>query len=236
MGRFTTTTLLTIQAVMLLAACDMTNPPENLGLMGIKSDVDTSSADGLSVVNITATVDPVALPRGSVVAFTTSAGTLTPATASIPVDSLGRAVVQLKAPVDPASARLTATMNGVTLHTSVVFKRAFPDSIFLSTDHLALEPKTTNNTAKLTVTTWRATGLVSPGQLITLAAYAQGDASTPRGALSPTTVVNAAQPSTVIFFADSIIPAGVVEIRAQMMGSNQSIVTGTANIIIIVRK
>ncbi len=240
MSRFLTI-LIAAPVAMLLAGCHIPpDAPENRGLLGLKHDVATSPADGFAIVNVTATVDPVALPLGSAVVFTTSAGTFGPSATSpsgtsliVPVDPFSVAIAQLRAPTDSALARLTATMNGVTRYDSVPFTRAFPDRILLATDHAMLQVGPTsppNNSAKLTAATWRALGSPSPGQLIMFKAYVPGDTTRSRGTLSPALAIsNNVTAPTVMFFADSAA-VGVVRVRAQMIGANQRLIADSIDI------
>lgn len=241
MSRFLTM-LIIAEVSILFAGCHVTDAIENHGLQALHHKPDTPPADGFTVVNVTATVDPIALPLGAGVVFTTSAGTFLPSSTTsgtsvtVPIDSFGVAVAHLKAPTDAVLAYLTATMNGVTAYDNVQFEPAYPDSIFLATDHTVLAcqhspPSTTTspNSAKLTVTAWRALGSPTPGRLITLKSYPKGNPGTSRGMLSPAVVAisNAAAP-TVTFFAEG--PAGMVTVEAQITGANKLSITGSVDI------
>ena len=137
--------------------------------------------------------------------------------------------------MDSALARLTATMNAVTRYDSVQFTRAFPDRVVLATDHVVLQPGAASaptNSAKLTAVTWRAVGSPTPGQLITFKAYVPGDTLRSRGTLSPVVAVSSATAPTVTFFADTAA-AGVVRVRAQMVGANQRSIADSVDIQIL---
>lgn len=184
-----------------------------------RSPVD---ADGSSIVNITATADTSVFPPGTMVAFATSAGTLsgTSNTVSVPLDASGTARAQLRAPTDSIHARLTAAAGTEIVFDSVVFVRALPDSIVLSTDRITVNTLgNPANAAKITATLVRVTGTPSPGQFVTFTALTEGSGTEKRGTLVPPVAQATGGVATTVFFSDTIASAGYVRVRAQATGT-----------------
>lgn len=171
-------------------------------------------ADGASITQVSADIAP-SLPAGQrSVKFTTSIGVFTNNTAEITVtaSSTNRAVADLRASSVPGTARITASVAGVTAETSLTFVPALPEALTLNVSALAMKP-----TEEITVTSTltRTVGAVTAGRLIT---YTATDAAgSVVGLFRNVTVSGATGTATAVFFANGAAP-GLVTIRATTPG------------------
>jgi len=136
-------------------------------------------ADGKSTATITATAKTVTgnpVPNGTVIGFTTSAGTVFPATTTT---TNGVATATLRSDLAPGRARVTATMGPLDARTFVAFVNSGGEvaSIFLTRDPAEIAG---DGTATSTITAIVRDASNSPVQDGTLVVF-----STTRGLVSP---------------------------------------------------
>lgn len=207
--------------------------PANGGLRGVTPDSTTATADGTSVMSITALVDTTALLAGSTVTISASAGTLLPSgnSVTVAVDSTGVARAQLRAPTDSAVARIVATFGTSVRTDSIIYRRALPDEIHVATTAGILSILG-RNTAPITVALVRRFGLVSPNTPVSFTSYALGKPATPVGIVSPTVAYSGSSGATATFLPDTAY-TGAVVVRAQTSGRNGAL---TDSVIIYVTK
>lgn len=132
---------------------------------------DRAPADGATVSTFTVGVSP-SLPAGSrQVTFQTTAGMFAPSGTSVqvPADGGGRASADLVSPRQITSARVTATVNGVTREASIRFERALPDAITAAVD-MPIATAATSTKIHVTATLLRNVGTVTDGTVVTFRA------------------------------------------------------------------
>jgi len=209
----------------------------------LSRDSASLSADGTSIVTITATTNASLHPRGSLIAFAASDGAFLPSgnLVTAVTDDSGQARVQLRASTDVVISRITSTIGNLIAFDGIQFTRSLPDTLSLGVDRLALTVSGSGitNTAKLTATLARKFGLLSTGQIVRFSAFRQGTSdSFPGISLSPTFAVasgsgsGAASPMTasVNLFADSTTPSGFLVVIAHVNGTGGRTLADTATI------
>ena len=185
----------------------------------------SAPADGATRVPVTATVASE-LPAPRSVSFTVTGATFSggSTTEAIAVDGSNRAVIDLVAPAAPVSARVRATISGVSADTVVSFVAAVPQSIFVSPAAAVVGPNTDN---RISVSLLRDIGVASGGQVVTYAAK-DADGNPTGGVFSgvtlSTTVTNGPTVSSATYNHQGR-PAGLVTIEVTAGG-----VTGRAQI------
>jgi hypothetical protein len=177
-------------------------------------------ADGVTALLVTATV-AAALPVGRrSVLFRTTLGQLNPATIDADGSNVARSSL---VSTTTGTARITATVDGVTAETTAQFTAALPDRIFVAPD--AVELKSGGNTP-IRVTLNRATGSVSPRLEVSYSATTITGASL--GSFSRVTLAENSV-STATFNVGTTTYLGPVTIRASVQGG----AAGTATLQIV---
>jgi hypothetical protein len=188
---------------------------------------DRAPADGASISTFTVGISP-SLPAGSrKVTFQTTAGTFAPANATsiqVDADAGGRASADLVSPRQITSARVTATVNGVTREASIRFERALPNVITAAVD-TPVATAAANTKIRVTATLLRNVGVVSDGTVVTFrAARADG---TPVGLF--TNVTTTTNGVAAADFLPNTTEAGTVTIT---VGAQDTGVTGTVTVVL----
>jgi len=104
-------------------------------VLSVTLSATTLPADGISRATITAQLDPRTDADKRNVTFTTTAGTLIAAgkeglSITVPADTNGTAVVELRSSTTPATARLDVTVASVSRTASVVFQQLARQDVF----------------------------------------------------------------------------------------------------------
>jgi hypothetical protein len=183
-------------------------------------------ADGASLSTFTVAISP-SLPSGSrTVTFQATAGGFNPGNVSmvqVSTDAGGHAAADLVSPKTITTARVTATVDGVTREAPIGFVRALPMSITATTD-TPVAPAAATTKIHITVTTLRAPGTVTDGTVVTFAATASGS---PVGIFTNiTTTTNGV--ATADFLPQTTKP-GTVTIT---IGAQDTAVTGTLQVVL----
>lgn len=134
-------------------------------------------ADGATATTFTVAISS-SLPAGSrQITFQTTAGTFAPGntpTVQVAADAGGRASADLISPKTITTARVSATVNGVTREVSTQFVRALPTVITAAVD-TPIAPAATSTKIHVTATLLRNQGTVTDGTVVTFqAATADG--------------------------------------------------------------
>jgi hypothetical protein len=201
-------------------------PPDPNAIVRISAAASSAPADGATRVPITATI-AAELPAPRTVSFTVTGATFNGAgevDRSVPVDGSNRAVVDLVAPTAPVSARVRASINGVSADTVVSFVTALPHRIFVSPAAAVVGPNADN---RISVSLLRDIGVASGGQIVGYAAKDAGGNPTDgvfSGVALSSTVSGSATVSSATYNHQGG-PAGLVTIEVTVGG-----VTGRAQI------
>lgn len=188
---------------------------------------DRAPADGASISTFTVGISP-SLPAGSRKAtFQTTAGAFAPASATsvqVDADAGGRASADLVSPRQITSARVTATVNGVTREASIRFERALPNVITAAVD-MPIAPAAASTKIHVTANLLRNMGTVSDGTVVTFrAAKADG---TPVGLF--TNVTTTTNGTAAADFLPNTTEAGTLTIT---VGAQDTSVTGTVTVVL----
>lgn len=188
---------------------------------------ERAPADGATLSTFTAAISP-SLPAGSrTVTFQTTAGTFAPASmpsVQVSAGAGGNASADLVSPRQITTARVTATVNGVSRETSIRFERALPNVITANVD-MPVATASATTRIKVTATLLRNVGMVTDGTLVTFrAARADG---TPAGLF--TNVTTTTNGVATADFLPGAGPAGPVTIT---VGAQDTGVTGTAQVVL----
>lgn len=188
---------------------------------------DRAPADGASISTFTVGISP-SLPAASrKVTFQTTAGTFAPANAAsvqVDADAGGRASADLVSPRQITSARVTATVNGVTREASIRFERALPNVITANVD-MPIAPAATSTKIHVTANLLRNIGTVTDGTVVTFRATRENGA--PVGIFTNvTTTVNGAASAD---FLPNTTEAGTVTIT---VGAQDTSVTGATKVVL----
>jgi hypothetical protein len=129
-------------------------------------------ADGATLTTFTVAISS-SLPAGSrQVTFQTTAGTFAPGggpTVQVAADAGGRASADLVSPKTITTARVSATVNGVTREVSTQFVRALPTLITAAVDQ-PIAPAAASTKIHVTATLLRDQGTVTDGTVVTFQA------------------------------------------------------------------
>lgn len=200
-------------------------PPDPDGVVRFVAAPARAPADGATLTTFTVEVSPE-LPAGDrTVSFSTTAGTFAPqgaTTAAAPVEADARASVDLQSPVTLTSARVTATVEGVTRSTTVHFERAPPDAISVAADPLSV-PAAADSEVTVTATLHRDLGSVTDGTIVTFRAV--DDAGDPVGTFANVTLSSGGT-ATAVFQPRTTTPGFVTVI----VGAEGTSVTGSVRI------
>jgi len=179
----------------------------------------SAPADGATAIIVSATV-AAGLPAGRrTVAFRTTLGTVVPALVEADGSNVARASL---VSFVTGSARITATVDGVTADTTAQFTPALPDRIVVAPD--AVQLRSGGNTT-IRVTLLRSSGSVSPRLEVSYSATTSTGSSL--GSFSRVTLAEGST-STAQFNVDTTSYVGPVTIRAAVNGTS-----GTASINIV---
>lgn len=126
----------------------------------------SAPADGATRTAFTVEV-PTDFPTASTVTFSTTAGTLVPASGVVPVEVDHRATVDLRSPAEISTARITATSGDFSISTSIDFRRALADFVTVEASDLEV---TRGSEVTITATLLRDLGDVTPGTVVTFRA------------------------------------------------------------------
>jgi adhesin/invasin len=143
--------------------------PDPNSIVRISAASSSAPADGATRVPITATI-AAELPGPRTVTFSVSGATfngVSEVERQVAVDGSNRAVIDVVAPSAPVSARVRATINGVSADTVVSFVPALPQNIFVSPVAAAVG---VNADDKINVSLLRDIGVASGGLIVTYAA------------------------------------------------------------------
>ncbi len=132
----------------------------------------TVAADGATLTTFTVEVAG-SLPQAQrTVRFAASNGTFSPggvSTIDVPVDAGNRASADFKSPATIGTARITATVAGVTREVAVSFERALPTAIVATANPPVLTAAADAQTT-ITATLLRDVGQVTDGAVVTFSA------------------------------------------------------------------
>lgn len=145
-------------------------------IITVQPDDDTAPADGFTRTRIVARVSPLIPEVGNnrVVTFTTTDGTFVTNTvagtnnqvATVRADAGNLAIVDIRSPMVPATAGITATVSNVTARTSITFTRALPDTVFVQADAASVA-KAGANSVRLTAFVLREGGQAATNSTVT---------------------------------------------------------------------
>ncbi|MDB4915068.1 MAG: hypothetical protein JWM95_2712 [Gemmatimonadetes bacterium] len=220
-----------ILAALAALACYEPTTPAHQPLAIIATD--TGTADGASLTAIAVIVDSLTPSDKRSVALTTTAGTFTSgglATATLAPDDNGTARALLRAPSDSTTAILSATVNGSSVSTLIVFRRAQPQSLTLEPAQYEVKSSSATDVA-VTATLFRAVGTPSAPMTVTFSVVDTAAVPSPRGVFLPADVQSnsAGVAKTRFTLADSSY-RGPLVLRATVLPSG---VTSTATIQIV---
>lgn len=191
---------------------------------------DRAPADGATISTFTVEISPSLPPGSRQVTFQTTAGTFAPGnTASVQVsaDAGGRASADLVSPRQITTARVTATVNGVTREAAIRFERALPNVITANVD-MPIAPAATSTKIHVTATLLRNVGTVSDGTVVTFrATRADGTpvglftnvTTTTNGVASADFLPNTTTPGTVTITVGAQDTGGTGTVQIVLTGS-----------------
>jgi hypothetical protein len=195
-------------------------PSDPSQIITISTDPSSAPADGATPILVSATV-AANLPAGRrTVLFRSTLGQFLPS-AVVEADGSNVARASLVSTAT-GTARITATVDGVTAETTAQFGTAGPDRVVVAPDVVQLK---SGGSTTIRVTLIRSNGGVSPRQDVTYSATTSGGAAL--GSFSRVTPAENGV-STATFNVDTTAYLGPVTIAASASG-----VTGTARIDII---
>lgn len=125
-------------------------------------------ADGATLSRFSVAVSASVPSAQRTATFTSSAGTFVPS-GTVPVSASNLATADLRSPTVIGTARVQATVAGVTRETLIDFERALPDALTVAVQSATVKASPINEVT-VTVLLLRDVGTVSPGTLVTLTA------------------------------------------------------------------
>lgn len=128
----------------------------------------SAPADGATLSRFSVSVSPAVPSAQRTATFTASAGTFAPS-GTVPVSASNVATADLRSPNVIGTARVQATVAGVTRETLIDFERARPDALTVAVQSATVKASPVNEVT-VTVLLLRDVGTVSPGTLVTLTA------------------------------------------------------------------
>src|SRR5688572_18318316 len=168
---------LLLAALALTSACeDITDPPKAPdpvkfpGLTSVSAPAE-APGDGATLVRIQATVDTSLTGDKRAVKFTTTAGSFSDnkAEITVPADSAGIAIAQLRAPSDSVTALIIATAGSTARRIEVRFTAALAERVDLDPSSFSVEAGASKE-IDITATLRRTRGTPSPGSRVTFTA------------------------------------------------------------------
>ena len=151
---------------------------------------DTGTADGASLTAITVLVDTLIPSDKRSVSLATTAGVFTSggqATATLLPDADGKARAFLRAPSDSTTALLTATVNGSSASSLIIYRRAQPQSLTLEPAQYAIKVSSATEVA-VTATLLREVGTPSAPMTVVFTVADTGAVPSTRGVFLPVSV------------------------------------------------
>jgi len=188
---------------------------------------DRAPADGATLSTFTAGISPSLPPGSRNVTFQTTAGAFAPAntpTVQVSADAGNLASADLVSPRQITTARVSATVNGVTREASIRFERALPNVITAAVD-LPIAPAEASTKIHVTATLLRNVGTVTDGTVVTFRA-AREDGTSLGLFTNVTTTTNGA--AAADFLPNTTTP-GTVKIT---VGAEGTSVTGTVQLVL----
>ncbi len=152
-------------------------PVNTSDIITVRADGDQVPADGATRTRIVARV-PAELPDASrTVTFTTTDGAFgtnqVPGTlgqvATVKADASNTAIVDLRSPLTPVTAGITAAASNWTARTALTFVRALPDTVFVQAGAAAV-PRAGTSAITVTALLIRTVGQVSDNTVVTFEA------------------------------------------------------------------
>jgi hypothetical protein len=194
--------------------------PNPSSVVTVAASPGAAPADGATAIIVSATV-AAGLPAGRrAVAFRTTLGTVTPALIEADGSNVARTTL---ISTTTGTARITATVDGVSAETTAQFTTSLPDRVFVAPDSVELKA---GGSTSIRVTLTRAIGIVSPRLEVSYSALTS--AGVPVGSFSRVTLAENGS-ATVTFNAGAAPPLGLVTITATVEGG----ATGTATVQIV---
>jgi hypothetical protein len=230
----------TIALATVGSGCTFPDPPSQSGFVAltIQTRLDSAgavlvdTADGTRTVTIDAALDTIQAPLSATVSFTTTAGTLLPASqtgaVTVPVDASGHARVQLRAPSDTARSDVTATAAGITRSVTVTWLPA-PATVVQVQPQSPVLSTGSSHTMTLNVTLLRSIGTPSPGSLVFFKAV--DTLGQTLGRFSVDSLIATTPAISVSYTAGDGTYLGPVTLRVRAARGSQS-VTGTGSVLI----
>ncbi len=183
---------------------------------------DRAPADGATLSTFTVALSPSVPTASRQVTFAATAGTFVPPN-PVNADAGNRASADLQSPRTITSARVTATVNGVTREVPIRFERALPKIITVNANP-AVAPPAAGTTIQITATLIRDQGIVTDGTVVTFRAARADDGTPVGGFTNVTTSTNGT--ATATFLPRTTTPGTVIV----TVGAQDTSVTGTVQI------
>jgi hypothetical protein len=179
-------------------------------------------ADGASVTELVARIDPDVPPAQRVVSFTTTLGGLgspNVTTAQVVANSTNEARIGLISPRDTGTATVTASINGLAVRGNVVFTDALPDRMSVRVLGAFRVAASFATKVTLSASLFRDTGTVSRGTDVTFETVddSSGHAF---GFFSAVTPSDVSGNVAAEFTPGNTVERGVATITARVRGSN----------------
>ena len=144
--------------------------PVNAGdAIQVRTSSATAPADGATLTRVSATI-PASLPGDRLVTFKTNLGLFASTTArtdTATADASNVASLDLKSELSTGEARITASINGSSAETNLIFTNALPEDILVTTDKPAILANRADE-AVVTVRLLRQVGTPSLRQVVRL--------------------------------------------------------------------
>lgn len=155
---------------------------------------DTGTADAASVLPLTVVIDTATPSDKRAITLTTTAGAFAATgnqLTTVTPDASGTARSLLRAPSDSTSVIVSATVNGITVSRTVVYRRAMPEFVDLAPARFDLQAGS-GHELLLTATLRRLVGKPSTGLRVAFSAVDSAPPRQPRGAFLPATATTGA--------------------------------------------
>jgi hypothetical protein len=188
---------------------------------------DRAPADGATLSTFTVGISPSLPPASRTVTFQTTTGTFVSTgttTVQVAADAGGLASADLVSPRQITTARVTATVNGVTRQAAIRFERALPNVITAAVD-MPIAPAAAGTVIQVTATLLRNVGTVTDGTVVTFRATRPD--GTPVGLFTNVTTTTNGM-ATANFLPNTTTP-GTVTIT---VGAQDTGVTGTVQMVL----
>jgi hypothetical protein len=173
--------------IPLAAACTTVLEPLTLRPVLEITSADTGTADDASLTPIVLHVDTSLSIQKRAISMSTTAGTFLPGSgnsAMVSPNAVGSATVILRAPSDSTTAIVSATVNGVTEQTRIIFRRALAERVELVAEKATLSAGV-NQEVTIVATLRRTMGKSSPGAAVVFTATDASGDDKPIGVFRP---------------------------------------------------